>query len=194
MLISEHMTPVMYSDISGEFPILITLIIVGAVVGGGSQYIANCMNGKEGKDRWEGVLGASVGGAIALPAFLYSGPTAFMLAISSGVVNGVINEAERSIKYNTDFSIGSAAYDATIYSILNLIPFVKGPVGAVAETLLIDTAGFYFADKYKNDFFDGLNRFDNDVRSENRKTPLQIYEEFIRSVTGGNGSIIPQLP
>jgi hypothetical protein len=117
----------------------------------------------------------SVGGAIALPAFLYSGPTVFMLAVSSGVVNGVINEAERSIKYNTDFSIGGAAYDATIYSILNLIPFVKGPLGAVTETLLIDTAGFYFADKYKDDFFDGLNRFDNDFRSELRKTPLQIF-------------------
>jgi len=135
----------------------------------------------------------SVGGAIALPAFLYSEPTVFMLVVSSGVVNGVINEAERSIKYNTDFSIGSAAYDATIYSILNLIPFVKGPAGAVAKTLLIDTAGFYFADKYKDDFLDGLNRFDNDFRSELRETPCKFFEEFIRSVTGRNGSIFPQL-
>lgn len=186
--------PVMYSDISGEFPILITLIILGAVIGGGSQYTANVMNGKEGKDRWEGVIGATVGGAIALPAFLYTGPTVYILAISSGVINGLINEVERSIKYESEFSLASAAYDATIYSILNLVPFLKNPVGAAVETLLIDTAGFYFADKYKGDFFGGFNKFENDVRSEFRKSPLQHYEEFLKYMTGGKGSIFPVLP
>jgi hypothetical protein len=191
---SEHMTPVMYSDISGEFPVLITLIVVGAIVGGGSQYLANALNGKEGSERWEGVIGATVGGAIALPAFLYSGGTVYALAITSGVVNGVINEVERSIRYGTEFSIGSAAYDAAIYSGLNMIPFVPTIAGAALESLIIDTAGFYYADKYKEDFFNGLQQFDNDVRSFARKSTLEIYDSFIRSVTDGNGSIMPVLP
>jgi hypothetical protein len=84
--------PVMYVDISGEFPILITLIVTGLIVGGGSQYLANSLNGKVGSDRWEGVIGASVGGAIALPAFLYTGGTVYTLALASGIVNGIINE------------------------------------------------------------------------------------------------------
>jgi RHS repeat-associated protein len=186
--------PVMYLDPSGEFPILITLIVVGALIGGGSQYVANVMNGKEGKDCWEGVIGATVGGVIALPAFLYTGPTVFFLAATSGVINGTINEIERSIKYGDNFSLGSAAYDATIYSVLNMIPFVKGPVGAAVEVFVIDVAGFYFADKYKDDFFNGFSGFNNDVSSESRKSILQIYEEFIRWVTGGRGSIYPQIP
>ncbi|MCF7924245.1 MAG: hypothetical protein K9L64_03955 [Candidatus Izimaplasma sp.] len=184
----------MYTDISGEFPILITLIVVGAIVGGGSQYLANTFNGTEGSDRWEGVIGASVGGAIALPAFLYSGGTVYALAITSGVLNGTINEIERSIKYNTDFSIGSAAYDSTIYSVLNMIPFVSTSVGASIESLIIDTAGFYYADKYKDNFFNGLQRLDNDIRSAVRKSTFDIYDGFVRSVTGGNGSILPTLP
>jgi len=150
----------MYLDPSGEFPILITLIIVGAVIGGSSQYFANLIAGKEGIDRWEGVIGATVGGAIALPSFLYSGTTLLLLAITSGVINGAINEIERSIKYDERFSLGSATYDAVIYSALNLIPFVKGPIGASIETLIIDTAGFYFADKYKSDFFNELDKIE----------------------------------
>jgi hypothetical protein len=173
---------------------LITLIVVGAIVGGGSQYLANALNGKEGSERWEGVIGASVGGAVALPAFLYSGGTVYALAITSGIVNGLINEVERSIRYGTDFSIGSAAYDSAIYSGLNMIPFVPTITGAALESFIIDTAGFYYADKYKEDFFNGLQQFDNDVRSTVRKSTLEIYDRFVRIVTGGNGSIMPIVP
>ena len=183
--------PVMYTDITGEFPILITLIIVGAIVGGGSQYLANTLNGKEGAERWEGVIGATVGGAISLPAFLYTGITIYALAIASGVINGTINEIERSIRYNTEFSFGSAAYDAIIYSTLNMIPFVNTPIGAAFETLIIDTAGFYFADKFKNNFFNGLQIIEKDTRDVLRKLTLKVYDGFIWNNLVRNGIFFP---
>ena len=187
--------PVMYVDISGEFPILITLIVTGLIVGGGSQYLANSLNGKVGSDRWEGVIGASVGGAIALPAFLYTGGTVYTLALTSGIVNGIINEIERSIRYETNFSIGSAAYDATIYSILNMIPFVRTVVGATIESFIIDTAGFYYADKYKDDFFSLKQQFFKDVKSEVRSLALEVYESFMRNVvTTFDNIILPIFP
>lgn len=54
--------PVMYSDISGEFPILITCIIVGAIIGGtiGGVFAYN-----NGQDVLSGILtGAVIGGAV----------------------------------------------------------------------------------------------------------------------------------
>jgi hypothetical protein len=52
----------MYSDISGEFPVLITLIVVGAIIGGGIGGYSNYVNGQ---DVLSGVLtGALIGGAV----------------------------------------------------------------------------------------------------------------------------------
>ena len=152
MLISNYITPVMYIDPSGESFIVVFLVLtaIGFVLGGGSQYFANALNGKEGSDRWEGVLGAAVGGAIALPSLMFSGGTYALFALGSGIANGVINEIERSKKYNQDFNVLSAAYDSTIYSLLNFIPFVKGVGGAVFQTFLIDSTGFFLADRYKD--------------------------------------------
>jgi len=189
------MTPVMYSDISGEFPILITLIIVGSLVGGSSQYLANTLNGKEGSDRWEGVIGASIGGAIALPMIIVSTPIAAVgLALTSGFINGTVNEVERSIKYGTNFSLGSALYDSCIYSGLNMIPITKYPGIASGLTLGIDTIGFTLADRYKDN---SINRIDNSVynfRQDLNKTTYEIYNAFIQSVTGGRGNLYPFTP
>jgi hypothetical protein len=70
------MTPVMYSDISGEFPILITMMIVGlvsgAVIGAGMSVIAQSISngGDLSQTNWEIVaLDAGVGaisGAISV--------------------------------------------------------------------------------------------------------------------------------
>jgi hypothetical protein len=62
MVLVVSMTPVMYTDISGEFPVLITLIIVGALVGGTIGGVSSYNNGQ---DVMSGIVtGALIGGAV----------------------------------------------------------------------------------------------------------------------------------
>ena len=188
-------TPVMYSDISGEFPVLITFIVVGAIIGGGSQYRANVANGVSGVDRWEGVIGASIGGAIALPMIIVSTPTAAVgLAFAFGFINGTVNEIERSIKYGKNFSLGSAMYVSVIYSGLNMIPVTRNPCIAGGLTLGIDTLGFTLADRYKDDFINGIDSSIYNFKQGFNKNTYDIYNDFIESVTRGRGNLYPVLP
>lgn len=86
--------PVMYSDPSGNFPILLTMIIIGALVGGGLGGYAATQNGATlgSQDFWIGVgtgalLGGSVGAVIGLGgAYLASGVSSL---ISKGITDMV---------------------------------------------------------------------------------------------------------
>ncbi len=156
MLMSEYITPVMYIDPSGESFIATFLVLtfMGFIIGGGSQYLANAMNGLEGADRWEGVLGAAIGGAIALPSILFPPSTMFLLATLSGVTNGFINEVERSVKYNQKFNFLSFAYDSTVYTLLNRVPFANSLTKHMIKTFVVDSLGYAVTDRLKKIVFD----------------------------------------
>jgi hypothetical protein len=76
-----------------------------------------------------------------------------------------------------------------------MIPFVRTVVGATIESFIIDTAGFYYADKYKDDFFSLKQQFFKDVKSEVRSLALEVYESFMRNVvTSFDNIILPIFP
>ena len=92
----------MYSDPSGNFPILLTMIIVGAVIGGGLGGYTATQNGAElgSQEFWIGVgTGALIGAAVGTVAGLGGAYLAGGLA-SAG--NKLISDVASSIFYGAN--------------------------------------------------------------------------------------------
>lgn len=103
----------------------------GAVSGIG-QVVSNVVNGNP---ICQNVLGATVGGAIT--GFTYFGG-GFAADIGGGIINAGINEWENSYRENRAFDLADFAYEASVYSALNIITHT--PKNAISNTVNIGIA------------------------------------------------------
>lgn len=159
MVLVVSMTPVMYSDISGEFPFLIVGALVGGVVGGVISYC------KTGEINWRYVVGgALIGAGVGLlteaTIAYYSATTAFTVAGElgvSGITAGssgydLISNSEEISRSITDInsSYGGFEFNGSVDSVVNTASYYNDPYDQIGS-ILNGIAGNHL-------FFDGNKR------------------------------------
>ncbi|MBU1020063.1 MAG: DNRLRE domain-containing protein [Firmicutes bacterium] len=138
-------------------PLSIPLLVVAgtASASGVAQVFSNVVNDNP---LFQNVLGATIGGGIAgLGIF---GPR-IATSFASGIVNAGINEWENSVRENQSFNYVDFAYEATLYSVLNLmsLPKAKGlsqAIDGIVKSFWVDAFGYTFSDGIAKDFFTDL--------------------------------------
>jgi len=121
------MTPVMYLDSTGKFPILISLAIIfgiGAMSGVAGTFIGDiatsAMTGEWSFSSWETYVGSAIGYGVGAIAITYLGPTVG-LAISGGLSTFAGMSLEKAAGTNNrswgeivGWTAGSAAFSAVM--------------------------------------------------------------------------------
>ena len=166
--------PVMYTDPSGKFPILLTMIIIGALIGGAAGGYTRVQNGAElwSEDFWIGVgTGASIGAAIGTVAGLGG---SYLVGGLASVGNKLISDAASSIFYGTN-NFGSWEDYAVAFVIGGVIKG-RGSIGLSKWGL----------DAVARPFLNQVTKMG--TRGAEFNAGRFAYDVFTRSVTIGMGS------